>query len=204
MRKAPCSFNPRPLARANVNIMSRASDKPLFQSTPSCEGEQSHALATVRRVAGFNPRPLARANGRCDHDGRDSVRFNPRPLARANTQRGCADKSQPGVSIHALLRGRTGLARTKEEIDQFQSTPSCEGEPSVSSATNLAVSLFQSTPSCEGERVAHLQVGFVNLVSIHALLRGRTTHRAPWRKMCLLFQSTPSCEGERRSCSLCH
>ena len=77
------------------------------------------------------------------------------------------------VSIHALLRGRTGILVELPKPDQFQSTPSCEGERSGTMPTSRHWP-FQSTPSCEGEPTTPQGQRHWLYVSIHALLRGRT------------------------------
>ena len=109
------------------------------------------------------------------------------------------------------------MARWAENV-VFQSTPSCEGEHKHRAKTRLRRK-FQSTPSCEGEQIqssSACPLGCFNprplaranaaeaaprssgsKVSIHALLRGRTSVKP--QVFCLSwFQSTPSCEGERQ------
>ena len=83
-RSSGTYFNSRPLARANV--------RPL------------HAAG---RMGDFNSRPLARANLPAHKRWYSMHYFNSRPLARANS---LALRSflRRTISIHALLRGRTG------------------------------------------------------------------------------------------------
>ena len=75
----------------------------------------------------------------------------------------------------------------------FQSTPPCGGDhgPCPSGRSRKK---FQSTPPCGGDMLTE-NISCINIISIHAPLRGR--HAITRTSMgLLLFQSTPPCGGD--------
>ena len=192
------SFNPRPLARANRLEPRPNAGRHLVSIHALLRGRTySYRLARGRKLVSihallrgrtpantcrnrcfcFNPRPLARANRsprRLAHHAR--VCFNPRPLARANEHSqnyiGCQL-----VSIHALLRGRTDYICVITKKEGFQSTPSCEGELIIGELQTMSTG-FNPRPLARANRKKLALASAGLRVSIHALLRGRTSRRS--------------------------
>ena len=77
----------------------------------------------------------------------------------------------------------------------FQSTPSCEGELVVAD-DGLIQRLVSIHALLRGRTQTAEDMAWAKVVSIHALLRGRTGQRCG-QPVVRVFQSTPSCEGER-------
>ena len=188
-------FNPLPHTRENLNTSTIISTCFLFQSTPSYEGELKAMKSDIK----------------------DYI-----------------------ISIHSLIRGRTGtflhtltyrshfnpLPHTRENDDllnfrliicKFQSTPSYEGEQKFRLFHRLQNHFNPLPHTRENEQLATPNTCFEN-ISIHSLIRGRTTPRRSFSKPFgnfnplphtrendmgetltkpqKQFQSTPSYEGE--------
>ena len=123
------SFNPRPCARGDEEMVEHIGAQQGFQSTPLREGR--HLQGQLKR-------------------GRNC--FNPRPCARGDQLNQERSKVIAYVSIHAPARGATfqGL-HVLSPIVLFQSTPLREGRQGRY-ARQFTSMMFQSTPLREGRR----------------------------------------------------
>ena len=186
-----------------------------FNPAPSCEGEPvAGQLKTQTRSVSIL-RPRARANHIRVLLNAPGLAFQSCALVRGRTPEIAIRRRRFGVSIRALVRGRTS---TKHSIDsgiRFQSAPSCEGEHTMRSGAatddgfnprpraraNLSdgaiaapIKLFQSAPSCEGERRGEPAACRSCPVSIRALVRGRTCDTAD-NAYGMMFQSCALVRG---------
>ena len=192
-------FNPRPRARGRPAGYRMTDTIREFQSTPPCEG------AT---------RCSPRAGG-------DQVGFSPRPRARGRLQLAVGRLHLALVSIHAPVRGgdrskRPGGPRPKSFNPRPRARGRLDARPVVSNCAR-----FQSTPPCEGATYLPNQPFLLELVSIHAPVRGGDSSSASTPSFCRcfnprprargrhclqstkrivsLFQSTPPCEGATKT-----
>ena len=99
-----------------------------FQSTPSYEGEPLSDHSSAFSLSDFNPLPHTRENTRHLHLPQVSLNFNPLPHTRENILIfGCFIKfSHFNPLPHT--RENSPKSLTSKDKEEFQSTPSYEGE----------------------------------------------------------------------------
>jgi len=170
-REGEREFNPRPRARANdhsrlwlilnnVSIHALARGRTTSKQAEICLRAVSiHALARGRTTTERN----TKYGINC---------FNPRPRARANNL-GASAKQADKVSIHALARGLT-WQRFLDFLDGGSFNPRPRARANTVSRSRPICQQFQSTPSREGEPSRQRIPKASDAVSIHALARGRT------------------------------
>ena len=168
-------FNPLPHTRENIKALSMARWKARFQSTPSYEGEQRqrdydyglraisiHSLIRGRTFFDNLIKP---------HFGafQSTPSYEGEPKRVSPFSRCAPFQSTPSYEGERICRRLYTLYR------RFQSTPSYEGEQPLVPALLPPKPKFQSTPSYEGEHYNICIYRINNLISIHSLIRGRTS-----------------------------
>mgnify|MGYP005852930241 CR=1 FL=1 len=168
---------------------------PIFQSTPSQEGEPPARIEELKTQKDISIHSLARGRtdtwgGYVEHTEFQSTpsqegernrnrhfcrrnRFQSTPSQEGEQKRQASNKKKKGISIHSLARGRTGTLPTGfVTVINFNPLPR-KRENGKKHIVSRCDSLFQSTPSQEGELKQNIRA-------------------VPKRS----FQSTPSQEGE--------
>ena len=150
----PCNFrcfNPRPRAGGDRDRIIRFLVEGMFQSTPPCGGRPP--------IQNFRL---------------PSVLFQSTPPCGGRQGRACWICDLISVSIHAPVRGATNAnLPDKTASSMFQSTPPCGGRPDKQ-VMSFCDNGFNPRPRAGGDSGDKL-VQYMNVVSIHAPVRGATS-----------------------------
>ncbi len=100
------SFNPRPCARGDHQMLSLMQRRSKFQSTPLCEGRLPWHMIR-KSLERFNPRPCARGDSGMIPAIILVFKFQSTPLCEGRRAKHLCNKIGCKVSIHAPVRGAT-------------------------------------------------------------------------------------------------
>ena len=128
------------------------------------------------------------------------INFNPLPRKRENCVLGYSFTKKFIISIHSLARGRTKCCAIWMIMNQFQSTPSQEGERHRLESASM-YHLISIHSLARGRTDSRGGINLGEFISIHSLARGRTLVFIGGT-INRQFQSTPSQEGELQTASL--